>query len=135
MLPSRPDTVPDLRSDCETAGFAFAAFDRAASLVLSFAFGVLLPGCRSGAFPNFSGSYTPSSALLSSRKPWNEACRRILSAVIRLYCTSATRRGRVQCTPFFERPFGKATVGLPCSIASKRDRNSTSLFVDRKSVV
>ena len=41
-----------------------------------------------------------------------------------LYCTSATRRGSIQCTPFFETPFGKVTVGLVCSIASKRDRSS-----------
>ena len=48
-----------------------------------------------------------------------------------LYCTSATRRGWVQCTPFFETPFGKVTVGLVCSIASKRDRSSTNLFISK----
>jgi len=30
-----------------------------------------------------------------------------------------------------ETPFGKVTVGLVCSIASKRDRSSTNLFISK----
>src|SRR5207248_3809088 len=136
MLPSRADTIPVFETDDEAGGFVLAGLDERASAVFGFAFGLRFEvrgggGGKASALPSFSGSYTTSSAFLSSRKPWNEACRRILSAVIRLYCTSATSFGFVQCTPFFETPFGKLTVDLLCSITSRRGLRPISRSVSK----
>src|SRR5436853_536371 len=86
-LPFRADTIPVFGTADEPGGFALADLDARGSAVFDFAFGLRFEVRGGGvgaasALSSFSGSYTTSSALLSSRKPWNEACRRILSAVI-----------------------------------------------------
>ncbi|MNV86436.1 hypothetical protein D3C71_1804720 [compost metagenome] len=73
-------------------------------------------------FMSVARSSVISVAGLSSRRPWNTACRTEPSLVISAKATSASRVGLSQCTPLTSAPLGGLTTagffvckGLSCA--------------------